>query len=228
MQLRERRPFTQDAAYEKIVEGGRGGWCYEMNGLFALMLKELGFTFDFIAAGVGRDKRGDSAMMNHLAMVVHLEQPYLADVGFGTGSLNPIPLQPGEYHDGRATFSLKSDGDWWRVCAAGGQTYDFTTAPREYHAFEHRARLLATTAESMFVQNLVVIQLREDGMSSLINSAFKAQSATEILEETAPTQAELTRILNDEFNLQVNGMKALWQRVAAQQKAAVRRKLRGF
>lgn len=227
VQIRERRPFTMEAAYEKIVKERRGGWCYEMNGLFALILRELGFTFDLVAGAVGRDKHGDSALFNHLAILVHLEKTYLADVGFA-GTLTPLPLRAGEHNDGRMTFALTQHGEWWRFHSPDGVTFDFTATPRQFKDFEHKARLLASTAESFFVQNLVVMQLTEDGDRTLVNAKFKAQSATEILEETAPTAGEFARILDEEFDLRVDPIKPLWQRVAAQHKTATRRKLRGF
>lgn len=227
VQMRERRPFTFDAAFEKIVDEQRGGWCYEMNGLFAWVLGELGFRYVLLAGAVGREHHGDAALMNHMAILVHLERPFLADVGFGTGSLNPIPLETGTYNDGRFDFSLTKDDQWWRFHAPG-QTYDFTVTPREYRAFEYKARMLATTAESFFVQNLVVTKLTEDGLVTLVNAAYRAQSATEILEETAPSEDELARILEEEFSLRVDRITPLWQRVASQQKTATRKKLRGF
>ena len=218
-----------EAAYEKIVEEHRGGWCFEMNGLFGWVLRELGFAFDFVAGAVGRLERGDAALMNHIVILVYFgERTFLADVGFGWGSLNPMPLEVGTYFDGRFNHSLSKHDKWWRFHPAAGSTFDFMTAPRDYGAFEHKARLLATTAESHFVQNLVVMQNTEDGFRQLVNAKFKAQSATEILEETAPTAAELGRILDDQFGLHVDRIKPLWQRVAAQQKTATRRTLRGF
>lgn len=50
------RPTTRDprAAFDKIVTGGRGGWCYEMNGLFGWMLEAIGFSVTRLAAGVMR------------------------------------------------------------------------------------------------------------------------------------------------------------------------------
>jgi N-hydroxyarylamine O-acetyltransferase len=228
VQLRERRPFTMDAAFEKIVEGVRGGWCYEMNGLFVWVLRELGFKCSLLAAAVGREQHGDASLMNHMAILVHLDRPFLADVGFGTGCLNPVPLEVGTYNDGRFNFSLTLDGQWWRFHPPNAQSYDFTVTPREYSAFEHKARMLATTAESFFVQNLIVAKLTEDGLVTLKNAQYRAQSATEILEETAPSEEELARILDEEFGLHLDRIAPLWQRVASQQRTATRKKLRGF
>jgi N-hydroxyarylamine O-acetyltransferase len=225
-----RRPFEIDAAFEKIVEGGRGGWCYEMNGLFGWVLRELGFQVDFVAAAVDRDRRGNAASMNHLALVVRLDKPFLADVGFGNGMLGPTPLIEGPFNDGRFGFRLTKSGDWWRFHnhRHNGATYDFTEEARDYAAFEHTARMLATTAESPFVQNLVVSRLTEDGMMSITNAAFSVFSSTGMCEESAPNARELARLLDEHFGLRVDNAEGLWLRVASQHKVWLRKRMRGF
>ena len=150
-------PLTVDdeAAFEKIVERKRGGWCYEMNGLFAWALRELRFDISLLGAAVGRDQRGDAVAMNHLAILVHLDKPYLADVGFGNGFIAPIPLAEGTHSDGRFDFRLQQiDGDWWRITnrPASGDTFDFQLTPYELHAFEQKNRWLQSADESYFVQ----------------------------------------------------------------------------
>lgn len=228
--MRERRPFTIDAVYEKIVEGRRGGWCYEMNGLFGWALRELGFKVDYIAGAVNRQKNGDRALMNHLALIVHLDRPFLADVGFGNGLLSPMPLTEGAFHDGRFEFKLTRDGDWWRFHnhRHNAFTYDFTEEPHAYERFEHKARMMATTAESPFVQNLVVAKLTDDGMVTLTNAALQIFSSAQILEETAPNAEALAQILSGHFGLEVRAIQALWNRVSSQQKTWTLKRLRGF
>ncbi|HET9030978.1 MAG TPA: arylamine N-acetyltransferase [Candidatus Aquilonibacter sp.] len=230
VQLREKRPFTLDAVFEKIVEQRRGGWCYEMNGLFGWALGELGFKADYIACAVDRQKNGDRALMNHLALIVHLDQPFLADVGFGNGLAAPMPLREGTFNDGRFDFRLTRDGDWWRFHnhRLESMTYDFTQEPHAYEQFEHKARMLATTAESPFVQNLIAIKLLEDGMVRLTNAAFTRYDANEMVEETAPNAAELARILKEHFDLRPANIEALWNRVSSQHKTWLRKRIRGF
>jgi len=230
VQLGVRPSFDLDEVFEKIVERKRGGWCYEMNGLFAWVLRELGFTVDLVGAAVGRAKSGERALMNHLALIVRLDRPYLADVGFGNGMLVPAPLHVGTFSDGRFDFRLTREGEWWRFHnhRHNGSTYDFTERPYEYAAFEHKGRMLATTAESPFVQNLVAGRLTENGMVFLTNAALQRFTGNEIAEETAPNAAALQQILREHFDLEVDRIDALWNRVASQQRNATKRKLRGF
>ncbi|HET8677269.1 MAG TPA: arylamine N-acetyltransferase, partial [Blastocatellia bacterium] len=58
--------------YSKIVESRRGGFCYEMNGLFAALLRALGFRVDMLSAGVTREDGSFGPPFDHMALLVHL------------------------------------------------------------------------------------------------------------------------------------------------------------
>ena len=73
----------EDATVRKIVEQRRGGFCYEMNGAFAALLRALGFRVTLLAARVARPQGGEGPEFDHLTLRVDLEEPWLADVGFG-------------------------------------------------------------------------------------------------------------------------------------------------
>ena len=84
------RPLSlePETLYHKIVEEKRGGFCYELNGLFAFLLKEMGFTVDLLSAQV-KSQNGFGAPFDHLLLLVHLEEDWLVDVGFGASFLEP-------------------------------------------------------------------------------------------------------------------------------------------
>ncbi|MGZ5987852.1 MAG: arylamine N-acetyltransferase family protein, partial [Rhizomicrobium sp.] len=86
------KPLTTDpmAAYDKIVNRRRGGWCYEMNGVFGWALGELGFDVTRATGAVMREAMGELSDGNHLVLKVVLKEGvYLADVGFGDGPRDP-------------------------------------------------------------------------------------------------------------------------------------------
>src|SRR5690625_1897024 len=79
--------------YEKIVKNRRGGYCYELNGLFQSLLTELGYTAHLISATVLRTNGEWAKADTHAAILVYLDQPYLVDVGFGAATpRKPVPL----------------------------------------------------------------------------------------------------------------------------------------
>jgi len=95
------RPIGLDAAslQRKLVEEGRGGYCYELNGLFRLVLQQLGFA---VMGLVGRNLIAGHPLRPRAHQVLEVDvagQPWLADLGFGTnGLIEPIPLAVGPEH----------------------------------------------------------------------------------------------------------------------------------
>ncbi|HET6894148.1 MAG TPA: arylamine N-acetyltransferase [Candidatus Baltobacteraceae bacterium] len=216
-------PLSLDpaAVFEKIVERKRGGWCYEMNGLFAWALRELRFDISLLGAAVGRDQRGDAAAMNHLAILVHLDKPYLADVGFGNGFIAPIPLSEGMHSDGRFDFRLQQiDGDWWRFTnrPASGDTFDFQLTPYELSAFAEKNRWLQAADESYFVQNLVCHRFTDEGVVTLRGAVLTTLTPTETREQIAQSRDQLAAILREHFELRPESIDEIWERVAARHK----------
>jgi N-hydroxyarylamine O-acetyltransferase len=78
----------------KLVAGGRGGWCFEQNLLFAAVLRAIGFRLTTLAARVRWNAPpGELRPRSHMLLQVHLaEGDYIADVGFG-GLVLTAPLR---------------------------------------------------------------------------------------------------------------------------------------
>src|SRR5690349_21279326 len=95
----------------KIVEERRGGFCYELNGAFAALLRQLGFRVTLLSARVARPDGSCSPEFDHLALRVDLEQPWLADVGFGDLFLEPLQLE--------RDVEQVQDGRRFRITEAG-------------------------------------------------------------------------------------------------------------
>lgn len=94
-----------DWSYDKVVTRGRGGWCFELNGAFAGLLEVLGF--DVARLGAAVLLHGPAALIDHLTLEVHLDEPYLVDVGFGDGFCRPLALNRlGPQDGGSGTFEL--------------------------------------------------------------------------------------------------------------------------
>jgi N-hydroxyarylamine O-acetyltransferase len=221
--------LDEDAIFEKIVKDERGGWCFEMNLLFAWALRQTGMRVETIGATVGKREPGKA--IDHIALLVHLDgEPYLADLGFGNGFLTPTPLREGAFNDGRFDFKLTCHGSYWRFYnhRENGATYDFTGEPIGLDEIEIANRRLATTAESPFVQTLVCTRLIDHGMITLTNTALRIYDTGGITEETAPNAAAFDAILRIRFGLAIDAVDALYTRAAEQHKSWLKKKLRGF
>ncbi|HEY6330551.1 MAG TPA: arylamine N-acetyltransferase, partial [Blastocatellia bacterium] len=101
-----------DAFYTKIIENNRGGYCYELNGLFGRLLSEIGFEVSMLSARVANPRGGFGPEFDHMALLVRLDQSWLADVGFGNCFLYPVPIdQAARSEDSSGTYAISRDGD---------------------------------------------------------------------------------------------------------------------
>ena len=101
--------------FEKLVSRRRGVWCYEVHELLFWALQQIGFEARLVTAGIDRREFGDVKMGNHTAILVQLDQLYLADLGLADGIRDPILLLEGEHEQGRLSFRLERvELDYWR------------------------------------------------------------------------------------------------------------------
>ena len=148
----------------KIVNEQRGGFCYELNGAFAALLRVLGFRVTLLSGRVARADGGYSPEFDHLTLRVDLEEPWLADVGFGECFLEPLRLEPGmeQPQNGRIyrltsrltpierAFDLEVmvEGKWKKE-------YAFTLEPRELSEFAGMCRYHQTSPDSHFTRQRI-------------------------------------------------------------------------
>ncbi len=94
-----------DWSLDKVIDRERGGWCFELNGAFAVLLEQLGFPVMRLGAAVLLS--GPNKLVDHLTLEVGLDQPYLVDVGFGDSFCRPLALnQRGPQDGGSGTFEF--------------------------------------------------------------------------------------------------------------------------
>lgn len=221
-----RRPVTIDRApiYEKIVEGHRGGWCYEMNGLLGWALGELGFDVRRATGSVMRETVGEASDGNHLVLRVALpEGIWLADVGFGDGPRDPIPVRIGAFASHGFDFSIaRAGGDWWRLHndpRGGARSFDFHLDAADEDLLAAKCEFLQTNPASPFVQNLVCQRHTKAGLSILRARVLKKLTAKSTTEHLVASADELIEILKSEFDLDVPEAAALWPAIYARHAA---------
>lgn len=169
-----KRPIDveEDASIAKIVERHRGGFCYELNGAFAALLRALGFRVTLLSARVARQDGSYGAEFDHLALRVDLDEAWLADVGFGDGFVEPLLMKTDleQQQDvgafrivAEAAFLLQRqqpDGHW-------KPEFAFTLTPHRLADFRDRCRYHQTSPESSFTQKRICSRLTPDGRITL-------------------------------------------------------------
>lgn len=207
--------IREDDAFQKIVVNRRGGWCYEMNGLLAWALRQIGFDVTLLASTVNRQPTGKTIEGNHLILRVQLERPYLADVGFGNGLREPIPLETGTYLQGFLDYHLRHDGErwWFQNHIHGGAGFDFTLDAHQLEDFAAQSHELQTWPESGFVRTTVCFRFNDQGYVSLRGAVFSTITKHGVEERIIDNAADYRRVLTDTFDLHLPNTDALWEKV---------------
>src|SRR6266403_543513 len=99
--------LNDEALFEKIVRRRRGGFCYELNGLFAALLRALGFDVTMLSARVANAEGVLGPDFAHMTLLVTLAERWLVDVGFGDSFLEPLRLdEESEQIQGRRAYRI--------------------------------------------------------------------------------------------------------------------------
>jgi len=170
--LPERITLDEDALFDKVVRGRRGGFCYELNGLFAALLRELGFSVTLLAGRVFSGRWG--APFDHLALRVDLEEPWLADVGFGRFARHPLRLtacEPQTDPEGEFLVLDAADGDI-EVRHNGEPAYLVEQRPRALADFAPSCWWQATSPDSHFTQNVLTSIFTPSGRVTLVGNTL--------------------------------------------------------
>ena len=213
---------------DKLVAGGRGGYCFEHNGLFAAVLRALGFRLTGLAARVQwmAPPERVNARTHMLLRVDLLEGPYIADVGFG-GLTQTAPMRLvadiEQAEPGGLTFRLApvEDDLQLQVRLAEGWTpmYRFAPQPQQPIDYELANWFVATHPASPFVSSLMAAFVSGDARLGLLNNALTVRHADGRVERRILSAGELDAVLHDDFGLarpaDEAALTALYERLAA-------------
>lgn len=161
----------------KLVEGRRGGYCFEQNLLFSRALAALGFRFTGLIARVLWNRpEGSVGPRTHMAMRVELEEgPYLADVGFGMTPTAPLRFEPGlAQTTPHERFRISPDGDGFMTEAEiGGEwrpLYRFDLQAQAEIDYVVANHYTATHPASHFLSTLIAARPTPGGRYALLNN----------------------------------------------------------
>jgi len=204
--------LEDDALFTKIVEHRRGGFCYEANGLFAALLRGLGFDVAMLSAGVANAEGGFGPNFDHMTLMVTLEQRWLVDVGFGDSFREPLLLdERDEQVQGRHAYQFvpdrahlvlmqRDDGDEWKA------QYRFTLQPYEYADYAEMCRYHQTSPQSHFTRARICSRATEQGRVTLSEMRFITTSKNgERQERTLTSQEEYVVMLREHFGIEMTG-----------------------
>ena len=208
---------TPQAAFAKMVEQRRGGWCYEMNGLFGAALAALGFRVTRLCGGVDREKLGDLAIGNHLTLRVDLDQPYLAEVGVADAIVEPVPIATGPIHQRGFAFSLSALPNGWlrfhNHPRGIARSFDFHPTHADEATMAATHAWLMQDPGSPFTNALAILRHTPHGYVALQNTRLRHVTATEDTEHTISSPDELAETLATTFNLAIPQPRRIWDRL---------------
>ncbi len=189
----------------KIVYSNRGGYCYEVNGLFSMALTAIGFNYQFCGARpmfypTLRPK-------THVVLAVEIaNEKFICDLGFGSfGIRAPIPLQ-------QINQTIKQDYDQFELSKLDKDTFlvkakvenewknqfCFDLYPMEWIDMTLPNYFNSTHPDTIFVQKLLVVKHNPDGRSILLDNQLKRYMKGRV-EVTEINREEIPVLLKSDF-----------------------------
>ena len=196
------------ALFDKIVTRRRGGFCYEANGLFAALLRALGFNVTMLSAGVANADGEFGPAFDHMALKVSLEERWLVDVGFGDSFREPLLLdERGEQTQGERAYQIVPEGSslilMQREYAGEWQAqYRFTLQPFRYEDYAEMCNYHQTSADSPFTRRRVCSLATSEGRLTLSDMRFITTAHTgEKQERLLKDEGEYAAVLQEYFGV---------------------------
>ena len=210
------RPVRIDLASleAKLVRGGRGGYCFEQNGVFWRVLTALGFKVTPLSARVRWMLPEDAPLGPLSHMLLRVQTPdgaVLSDVGFGGQSPTaPIRFEPDvEQVTPHGTYRLvEQDGGFelqMRLAERWGALYRFNLEPRILADYEVSNWFTSTHPGSRFTNGLIVSLAPEGRRMNLLDTGLTTYFTDGRVEHRDIVSAEgLHQVLTGDFGMTVS------------------------
>ncbi|WP_327694848.1 arylamine N-acetyltransferase family protein [Streptomyces sp. NBC_00459] len=220
--------LEENRLFDKVVGARRGGFCYELNGVFGALLTALGFDVTLLAARVYGDEERLGIPYDHLALRVRTGDggDWLVDVGFGAHSHCPLAIgQRSEQEDPGGTFRIVEAGPDGAGARGGGADtgtgsgdLDVVRDGSRRYRLELRSRVLgdfvagawwhSTSPESHFTKSLVCSRVTEDGGRITLSGRSLTVTAPDGEKEMTELGAdsEVLSVYRERFGIEVAGV----------------------
>ncbi len=191
--------------FEKIVIRRRGGFCYELNGLFGELLRLLGFEVTLLSGRVHNESGGYGPEFDHMALLVTAGgERWLADVGFGDSFLRPLRLDTdASQPDPAGNFRLHSDETEWTMLRDDREEYRFTLTPRTLQEFEPMCHYQQTSPDSVFTRKRVCSRATANGRITVTASKVIVTEDGVRTETDLPDDAAWRGALGEHFAIEL-------------------------
>lgn len=202
---------------KKIIEDQRGGFCYELNGLFYELLIHLGYKAKRVSGRVFNPEKELGQEFDHLAVIVNIEgEDYLTDVGFGEFVFHPLKIELGTVHnDERGDFVIDRYDDEYLVVSKikdgePDHEYIFSTIARDYQEFTRMCNYHQSSPQSHFSKKAMISIPTATGRKTLSGKTLKTTifpgQGVEpgISEKNILERADYESVLQDNFGVHIN------------------------
>lgn len=204
------RPVSLEPAdlFAKIVTARRGGYCFELNGLFSLLLESLGFSVTRLIARVWYGSKPPHPRSHQVLLVKTGGESWLADVGFGgNGLLEPIPLSAGvrvSQHSEEFRLTAVEGGEYLLQCLVHGEwesLYSLTLEPCQPVDYKYPNYFHSHSPDSVFMQRRVCTVPTRDGRKTLVDRSLSIRRNGKNEKSVADSDAEYARLLHEHFGI---------------------------
>lgn len=199
--------LDQAAFVRKVVEERRGGYCYELNGAFAALLTCLGFEVEFLSGRVLSNGVEGPEFDHLLLSVVADGQRFIADVGFGESSREPLRLAVDEEQpDGVGSYRLTRAGETWSHWGLGAngkwnELYRFSLTPHRLEEYREMFEYHQTSPKSPFTRNTVCSLATVRGRITLSGNRLTTVEDGERTIRRLGDPAEVPTVLREQFGV---------------------------
>jgi N-hydroxyarylamine O-acetyltransferase len=194
--------------FAKIVTARRGGYCYELNGLFSLLLEAMGFPVTRLIARVWYGARPPYPR-SHQVLLVHAGgESWLTDVGFGgNGLLEPFPFSTGHIATQCSEqFRLTSveQEEHLLQCLVRDQwesLYSFSLHPCQPVDYRYASYFHSHSPDSIFMQRRICTMPTKDGRKTLVDQSLNIRWHGKNEKSVAGSDSECTKVLREHFGI---------------------------
>ena len=214
LDIGQKRPIRLDlgSLWDKIVVRRRGGFCYEVNGLFAWLLEQIGFDVTYLNARDYHEEDDSFGIdFDHLTLLVKIpNEPtrWLVDVGWGDSFTRPLDIDNTDWQEqGLRAYQLQPFRNGYQLWQRGydgklERQYYFDLTPHQFPAAYEAACLYhQTSPESIFTRRSIISRLTADGRVSLEAGRLIVTQNGMRTERLLESKAEYHSLLKQHFEI---------------------------